>query len=92
MHRGRHGAAGEVDYCRAGPGRDLDRGSADAVGGLAAAAGDAHRHAPFGSVFAAARAGAPWLAVVEEEAHRIALHIVPLAAVADVGWSCSAAA
>ena len=54
------------------------------MSGLAAAAGLAPPH-DVPSIFAAARAGvAPARAVVEEEARRIALHIVPLAAVADV--------
>jgi predicted NBD/HSP70 family sugar kinase len=83
LHRGRHGAAGELDFATAGSGRDLDPCAA-AVSALAAAAGlDPPHDVP--SIFAAARAGvAPARAVVEEEARRIALHIVPLAAVADV--------
>jgi predicted NBD/HSP70 family sugar kinase len=83
LHRGRHGAAGELDFATAGSGRDLDPCAA-AVSALAAAAGLAPPH-DVPSIFAAARAGvAEARAVVEEEARRIALHIVPLAAVADV--------
>jgi predicted NBD/HSP70 family sugar kinase len=73
LHRGRHGAAGELDFATAGSGRDLDPCAA-AVSGLAAAAGLAPPH-DVPSIFAAARAGvAEARAVVE----------VPLAAVADV--------
>jgi predicted NBD/HSP70 family sugar kinase len=91
LHRGRHGAAGEVDYVAAGLERDLDPCAA-AVSGmaarLAAEPGASTSLAPpfeVPGVFAAARAGDPvGLAVVEEEARRIALNIVPIAAVADV--------
>jgi predicted NBD/HSP70 family sugar kinase len=83
LHRGRHGAAGELDFVTAGSGRDLDPCAA-AVSALAAQAGLAPPH-DVPSIFAAARAGvASARAVVDEEARRIALHIVPLAAVADV--------
>jgi predicted NBD/HSP70 family sugar kinase len=82
-HRGRHGAAGELDFATAGTGRDLDP-CAEAVSGLAVAAGLAPPY-DVPSIFAAARAGvAEARVVVDEEARRIALHIVPLAAVADV--------
>jgi predicted NBD/HSP70 family sugar kinase len=89
LHRGRHGAAGELDYVGAGLGFDLDP-CAEAVSGFAASmAAEATTTlvAPYDvrDVFAAARGGdAVALAVVEEEARRIALHIVPLAAVTDL--------
>jgi predicted NBD/HSP70 family sugar kinase len=90
LHQGRHGAAGEVDYVSAGREGDVDPCAA-ALSGVAArlAAGEETTLAPpydVRDVFAAARAGdAVARAVVQEEARRIALHIVPLAAVADVG-------
>jgi predicted NBD/HSP70 family sugar kinase len=91
LHRGRHGAAGELDYVRAGLGLDLDPCAA-AVSGfaadMAAAAVARTTLAPpydVRDVFAEARGGdAVACAVVEEEARRIALHIVPLAAVTDL--------
>jgi predicted NBD/HSP70 family sugar kinase len=92
VHRGHHGAAGEVDFALLGVGEDVDP-SAPAVSALAArlaADGSASTRlaAPFDvrALFAAARGGdALGRAVVEEEARRIALHIAPIAAVADVG-------
>jgi predicted NBD/HSP70 family sugar kinase len=91
LHRGRNGAAGEVDFVAAGDARDIDP-CASAVSVMAArmareAGAPTALAPPFDvpSVFAAARAGdAVAAAVVEEEARRIALHIVPIAAVADV--------
>jgi predicted NBD/HSP70 family sugar kinase/DNA-binding CsgD family transcriptional regulator len=91
LHRGRHGAAGEVDLVHGGEGEDVDP-SADAIATLAARlARDTGLQtglaSPYRSpdVFAAARRGDPLgRAVVEEEARRIALHIVPIAAVVDV--------
>jgi predicted NBD/HSP70 family sugar kinase len=89
LHRGRHGAAGELDFARAG--NDAIDPCAPALSALAArlaAENGATALAPPydpRAVFAAARAGdALATAVVEEEARRIALHIVPIAAVADV--------
>jgi predicted NBD/HSP70 family sugar kinase len=90
LHRGNHGAAGEVDWALAGLAEDVDP-SAEGVAALAA------EIAPPGSagttlappydaraVFAAARRGdALGRAVVEEVARRIAAHITPIAAVAD---------
>jgi predicted NBD/HSP70 family sugar kinase len=90
LQRGQNGAAGELDYIRAGSDEELDP-SADALSALAArlAAGAATAlTAPYDprAVFAAARAGdAVAAAVVAEEARRIARHVVPMAAVADVG-------
>jgi predicted NBD/HSP70 family sugar kinase len=98
LHRGRNGAAGELDLVSAGLGQDIDPCAA-------ALSAVAHAHAqsrgsgsgqtlaveslrpPYDppSIFAAARAGDEVArAVVEEEARRIALHIVPVAAVGDV--------
>ena len=93
LHRGHHGAAGEVDYAfGVGLERDIDPCAAALVafvGGLAKRG--THPTAlvePFAlpAVFAAARTGDELArAAVAEEARRIALHIAPLAAVADVG-------
>ena len=93
LHRGRNGAAGELDLVSAGLGQDIDPCAA-ALSGLAAAlvaerqgtgsSPDFPAYDP-PSIFAAARAGDEVArAVVEEEARRIALHIVPVAAVGDV--------
>src|SRR5437763_11947719 len=87
LHRGHHGSAGEVDYAIEG----VDP-AAPAISDYAAALAAEGRHAtelapPFDvrAVFGAARAGdALGRAVVDEEARRIALHIAPIAAVADV--------
>jgi predicted NBD/HSP70 family sugar kinase len=94
LHRGRHGAAGEIDLVRAmGPSvEDLDPCAhvlSDYAAALAAAPGAPATDlaAPFDvrAIFAAARQGdALGAEVVAEAARRIALHIVPLAAVADV--------
>jgi predicted NBD/HSP70 family sugar kinase len=92
LRRGRHGAAGELDFVRADDDEDLDPCAA-ALSALAARLADDPAHAattlapPYDprAIFAAARAGDPLgRAVVAEEARRIALHIVPIAAVADV--------
>jgi predicted NBD/HSP70 family sugar kinase/DNA-binding CsgD family transcriptional regulator len=81
LHRGRHGAAGELDYARAGLGEDIDP-CADALSEVA------RRHgapADTRSLFAAARAGDEVARrIVEDEARRISLHIAPIAAVTDV--------
>jgi predicted NBD/HSP70 family sugar kinase len=91
LHRGHNGAAGELDYVRAGIGDDLDpcAGAVSALAaGLVAANGARTSLAPpfdARSVFAAARQGDEVAAaVVAEEADRIARHIAPLAAVTDV--------
>src|SRR5204863_4775926 len=89
IHRGHNGAAGELDYTRAGH-EDFDP-CASAISALAAERAVKEPTSltpPYDarSVFAAARRGdAVARAVVEEEARRIALHIAPVAAVADVG-------
>jgi predicted NBD/HSP70 family sugar kinase len=91
LHRGHNGGAGELDYIRAGADADLDP-CAGAVSALAAALVAADGAGtplapPFEArtIFTAARQGDETAnAVVGEEARRIAMHIVPLAAVADV--------
>jgi predicted NBD/HSP70 family sugar kinase/DNA-binding CsgD family transcriptional regulator len=92
LHRGRNGAAGELDLARAGLAEDADP-CAGAVSALAERlvsenGGGTALAAPYDprAIFAAARAAdGVARAVVEEVARRIALHIVPIAAVADVG-------
>jgi predicted NBD/HSP70 family sugar kinase len=90
LHRGNHGAAGEVDWALAGISDQVDP-SALGIAELGA------RLAPDGwsgtsltppydarEIFAAARSGdAVARTVVEEVARRIAAHIAPVAAVAD---------
>jgi predicted NBD/HSP70 family sugar kinase len=90
LHRGNHGAAGEVDWALAGVSDQADP-SAEGVAALGV------RLAPDGwagtsltppydarEIFAAARSGdALARSVVEEVARRIAAHIAPVAAVAD---------
>jgi predicted NBD/HSP70 family sugar kinase len=89
LHRGRHGAAGELDYSRAGRVDETDP-SASAISAFAAElARDAESvlEPPYDtrSIFGAARAGdAVALAVVEEAARRISLHVVPVASSVDV--------
>jgi predicted NBD/HSP70 family sugar kinase len=84
LHRGHSGFAGEIDYARLGFDETMDP-CADAVSAFAHSVGAPPPHDPR-AIFAAARAGNPAaLEVVEEEARRIALHIVPIAAVTDVG-------
>jgi len=92
LHRGNHGAAGEVDYALGGGIERQSDPCAEALSAyaqeLAAPPGAGTTLAPpfdVRSIFAAARAGDRMgRAVVEEEARRIALHIAPIAAVADV--------
>ena len=91
LHFGRNGAAGELDWVSAGHDREIDP-SADAVSALAArlAAEPGATTAlapPYDprAIFEAAREGdAVARTVVDEVARRIALHIVPVAAVTDV--------
>ncbi len=92
LHRGHRGAAGEIDLVRVGLQDDFDP-AAPAVAALAEQL--VEQGAPATSlmvpldtraVFAAARTGdALALEIVAEEGRRIALHIAPIAAVADVG-------
>ena len=91
LHRGRNGAAGEVDLVAAGRTDEIDPCAA-AVSELAARLVAENGVAttlqpPFDvrSIFAAARAGdAIAQKVVDEEARRIALHLAPVAAVTDI--------
>jgi predicted NBD/HSP70 family sugar kinase len=91
LHRGHNGAAGEVDYALVGLAQDVD----PCAGAVAAYAAQvvAHQQAmttlrpPYDTrdIFSAARAQDPIAReVVDEVARRIALHIVPVAAVTDV--------
>src|ERR671930_567216 len=81
LHRGRHGAAGEIDFALAA--FDGVDPAAPQVAQLAAALAD--RRADPRAVFGAARNGDDRArAVVDEVARRIALHVAPVAAVADV--------
>jgi predicted NBD/HSP70 family sugar kinase len=90
LHRGNHGAAGEVDWALAGLAENMDP-SADGVAALAAHIAPASSTGtslgpPYDAraIFAAARRGDPLgRTVVEEVARRIAAHITPIAAVAD---------
>jgi predicted NBD/HSP70 family sugar kinase len=92
LQRGHHGAAGELDYIRAGLEQELDPCAA-ALSRLAehlarADGAETMLVPPFDvrSVFAAARSGdAVASAVLEEAARRVAAHIAPIAAVTDVG-------
>src|SRR5207302_376929 len=83
LQRGHNGAAGELDYVRAGLEQDLDPCAAALAEFTARLAGaDGARSTlvpPYDARSVVARA------VVAEEARRIALHIVPIAAVTDVG-------
>jgi predicted NBD/HSP70 family sugar kinase len=89
--RGRRGAAGELDFAHVGLNADADP-CADAVSAfaarLAATASDGSALVPpydVRAIFAGARGGDPLArTTVAEVARRIALHIVPVAAVADV--------
>ncbi len=91
VHRGHHGAAGEVDFASgSGLGSAIDP-CASAVSALAEQLAEGSPSTVLGapydvrSIFDAARAGdAVARAVVAEEARRIALHISPIAAVSDV--------
>jgi predicted NBD/HSP70 family sugar kinase len=93
LHRGHHGAAGEVDYAF---GEGLERAIDPCAAALVAfvrdeAANGSHATGlaePYAlpDVFAAARAGDELArTAIAEEARRIALHIAPIAAVADIG-------
>jgi predicted NBD/HSP70 family sugar kinase len=82
LHRGRNGAAGEIDFALIGLGETLDP-SAPEVSALA------EQRAGLGAdpraVFGAARNGdQDAREVIEEVARRIALHVAPIAAVTDV--------
>jgi predicted NBD/HSP70 family sugar kinase len=91
LHRGRHGAAGEVDLVAAGREEAIDP-CASAISALAerlvAEDGVTTTLTPpydARGIFAAARAGDEIARrVVQEEARRIALHIAPVSAVTDI--------
>jgi len=88
LHRGRNGLAGEVDLARLEPALDPSAPALSRLAAERAAGGSTVLAAPFDprDVFAAARRGdAVAREVVAEEARRIALHVVPIAAVVDVG-------
>jgi predicted NBD/HSP70 family sugar kinase len=89
LHRGHQGAAGELDAIRNGRADDADPCAA-AISHCAAETARAKKtilESPYEirDVFAAARIGDDVaIAVVEETARRIALHILPLVATLDV--------
>ena len=82
LHRGRHGAAGEVDFALVGIDETLDPSApqvAELAHDLAGLRADPR------AVFGAARNGdAGANAVIDEIARRIALHVAAIAGVADV--------
>jgi predicted NBD/HSP70 family sugar kinase len=88
LHRGHNGAAGELDAVRNGRTDDVDPCAA-AISQFAADAAGREKtvlEPPYEirDVFAAARSGdAVAVAVVEETARRIALHVLPLVATLD---------
>ena len=91
LHRGRHGAAGEVDLVAAGRDEELDP-CASAISALAERlvaenSASTTLQPPYDArgIFAAARTGDEIARrVVQEEARRIALHIAPISAVTDI--------
>ena len=89
LHRGKHGAAGEVDWALAGMPDELDpsaEGVAALAARLAAEEGETSLVPPYDArdIFAAARSADPLARkIVDEAARRIAAHIAPVAAVAD---------
>jgi predicted NBD/HSP70 family sugar kinase len=91
LHRGHHGAAGELDYALVGLGQELDPCAGALLSLTARLAGEGTLETSLAppydarAVFAAARRGdALGRAVAAEIARRIALHIAPVAAVTDV--------
>jgi predicted NBD/HSP70 family sugar kinase len=89
LHRGHNGNAGELDAVRNGRADDVDpcAASLSQLAAETAAGKETVLEPPFDvqELFAAARAGdAVGVAVVEEAARRIALHVLPLAATLDV--------
>lgn len=89
---GRRGAAGELDFARSEEDRERDDPCAAALTGFAAGLVRGGRagtrlEPPYDvpSLFGSARAGDPLaLRVVSEAARRIAVHVLPIAAVVDV--------
>ena len=90
LHRGHNGAAGELDYALGSLGSELDPCAGAVVALAEELAGDGSRTAlaaPYDArkLFAAAREGDELAqAVVSESARRIAMHVAPIAGVADV--------
>jgi len=90
LHRGRNGAAGEIDLVASGRADEIDPCAAavsELTERLAGEGVETRLTSPYDAraVFGAARQGDPLgRAVVDEEARRIALHIAPIAAVTDV--------
>ena len=92
LHRGHNGAAGELDYALGSLGTELDPCAGAVVALAETLARDTRRKttlaAPYDArkLFAAARNGDDLArAVVTESARRIAMHVAPIAGVADVG-------
>jgi predicted NBD/HSP70 family sugar kinase len=89
LHRGTHGAAGEIDWALAGSSEDLDpsaEGVALLAGQLSWNGGVDGSTPPYNArdIFTAARRGDPLArTIVDLVARRIAAHIAPIAAVAD---------
>jgi predicted NBD/HSP70 family sugar kinase len=89
LHRGTHGAAGEIDWALAGSSDDLDpsaEGVALLAGQLSWNGGVDGSTPPYNArdIFTAARRGDPLArTIVDLVARRIAAHIAPIAAVAD---------
>jgi predicted NBD/HSP70 family sugar kinase len=89
LHRGTHGAAGEIDWALAGSSEDLDpsaEGVALLAGQLSWNRGVDGSTPPYDArdIFTAARRGDPLArTIVDLVAQRIAAHIAPIAAVAD---------
>jgi predicted NBD/HSP70 family sugar kinase len=89
LHRGRNGAAGELDAIREGRADDVDPCAAavSQIAGQFAAEKETVLEPPFEvhEIFSASLAGDDVAkVVVEETARRIALHILPLAATLDL--------
>jgi predicted NBD/HSP70 family sugar kinase len=89
LHRGRHGAAGELDFALSGGQSDPSAPAisvyAEQLAGEGEEVGSLRPPFDVPAIFEAARAGEVLAcAVVQEEARRIAMHIAPIAAVADV--------
>jgi predicted NBD/HSP70 family sugar kinase len=91
LHRGHHGAAGEVDWALAGIGEDTDPSAEGLPSLIARIAADRAWETSLATLvdaralFSAARSGDLLArAVVDEVARRIAANIAPIAAVVDV--------
>jgi predicted NBD/HSP70 family sugar kinase len=91
LHRGHHGAAGEVDYALAGAGVEADPAAPSVTELTTRLAADGHGGTglkpPYDvrAIFTAARGGDELaVEVVEEVARRIALHVASISSVADV--------